>query len=119
MAGTNGGGLRPIGDVARDLDIAPEFLEPYGRDQAKVHLDAMTASGRPSGKLILVSAITPTPAGEGKTTTSIGLAQGMWRIGRRAALALRQPSPSGGFGRSGASCKGSACSISRRPRNRR
>ncbi|WP_373926531.1 formate--tetrahydrofolate ligase [Paludisphaera borealis] len=111
MAGTNGGGLRPIVDVARDLDIAPEFLEPYGRDQAKVHLDALTASGRPAGKLILVSAITPTPAGEGKTTTSIGLAQGMWRIGRRAALALRQPSMGPVFGRKGGATGGGLSKV--------
>jgi formate--tetrahydrofolate ligase len=111
MAGTIGGGLRPIGDVARDLDIAPEFLEPYGRDQAKVQLDAMTASGRPTGKLILVSAITPTPAGEGKTTTSIGLAQGLWRIGRRAALALRQPSMGPVFGRKGGATGGGLSKV--------
>jgi len=111
MAGTTGGGLRPIGDVARDLDIAPEFLEPYGRDKAKVQLDALTAGGRPAGKLILVSAITPTPAGEGKTTTSIGLAQGFWRIGRRAALALRQPSMGPVFGRKGGATGGGLSKV--------
>ncbi|WP_337177809.1 formate--tetrahydrofolate ligase [Paludisphaera sp.] len=97
--------LRPIVEVARDLDIGPDLLEPYGRDKAKVHLDALK-SGRKPGKLILVSAITPTPAGEGKTTTSIGLAQGMKRIGRRAALALRQPSMGPVFGRKGGATGG-------------
>ena len=84
--------LRPINELARDLKIAPEHIEPYGRDKAKVRLEALQAAEatRPPGKLILVSAITPTPAGEGKTTTSIGLAQGLCRIGKPAALALRQ-----------------------------
>ena len=78
--------------VVCDLDIAEEFLDPYGRDKAKIRLEAIAASGRKPGKLILVSAITPTPAGEGRTTTSIGLSQGLRRIGKRVALALRQPS---------------------------
>jgi len=106
MAGTSHARLRPITEVARDLDIGEEFLEPYGRDKAKVHLDLLKAAKRPPGKLILVSAITPTPAGEGKTTTSIGLAQGMSRIGQRAALALRQPSMGPVFGRKGGATGG-------------
>ena len=84
--------MTPIVDVARGLGIAPELLEPYGRDKAKVRLEALDRPDRAPGKLILVSAITPTPAGEGKTTTSIGLAQGLRLIGERAVLALRQPS---------------------------
>ena len=104
-------GLRPIADVARDLGIAPDFLEPYGRDKAKVRLEAITASGRPRGKLILVSAITPTPAGEGKTTTSIGLAQGLNRIGESACLALRQPSMGPVFGRKGGATGGGASRL--------
>lgn len=106
MAGTSRARLRPIHEVARDLDIDEEFLEPYGRDKAKVHLDLLKAAKRPPGKLILVSAITPTPAGEGKTTTCIGLAMGMGRIGRRAALALRQPSMGPVFGRKGGATGG-------------
>jgi formate--tetrahydrofolate ligase len=102
--------LRPIVEVARDLDIGPDLLEPYGRDKAKVHLDALD-SGRKPGKLILVSAITPTPAGEGKTTTSIGLAQGMKRIGRSAALALRQPSMGPVFGRKGGATGGGLSKV--------
>ena len=96
--------LRPIADLARELRIAPEHIEPYGRDKAKVRLEALEAAeaARPAGKLILVSAITPTPAGEGKTTTSIGLSMGLNRIGHRSALALRQPSMGPVFGRKGA-----------------
>src|SRR5215813_4844015 len=104
-------GLRPIADVAHDLGIAPEFLEPYGRDKAKVRLDALAAADRPPGKLILVSAITPTPAGEGKTTVSIGLAQGLRRIGRRSCLALRQPSMGPVFGRKGGATGGGASQL--------
>ena len=104
-------GLRPISDVARDLGIAPDFLEPYGRDKAKVRLEAVAATGRPPGKLILVSAITPTPAGEGKTTTSIGLAQGLNRIGESACLALRQPSMGPVFGRKGGATGGGASRL--------
>ena len=105
--------LRPIIELARDLKIAPEHIEPYGRDKAKVRLEALGAAEaiRPSGKLILVSAITPTPAGEGKTTTSIGLAQGLCRIGKPAALALRQPSMGPVFGRKGGATGGGASRI--------
>ena len=105
--------LRPIIELARDLKIAPEHLEPYGRDKAKVRLEALTAAEarRPPGKLILVSAITPTPAGEGKTTTSIGLAQGLCRIGKPAALALRQPSMGPVFGRKGGATGGGASRV--------
>jgi len=83
--------MKPIVDIARGLGIDPAHLESYGTHKAKV----LAAAGeRPemSGRLILVSAITPTPAGEGKTTTSIGLAQGLARIGVRSAVALREPS---------------------------
>ncbi|MGE3820111.1 MAG: formate--tetrahydrofolate ligase [Isosphaeraceae bacterium] len=105
--------LRPITDVAGDLGIAPEFLEPFGRDKAKIRIEAIErASGaRPPGKLILVSAITPTPAGEGKTTTSIGLAQGLKRLGKRPVLALRQPSMGPVFGRKGGATGGGASRV--------
>jgi len=83
--------MKPIAEVARMLDIDPAHLEPYGHYKAKVSLHAL--NGRePRGRLILVSAITPTPAGEGKTTTSIGLVQGLALNGVRAAAALREPS---------------------------
>lgn len=102
---------RPIADVAHDLGISPDHLEPYGRDKAKVRLDAIAASKRTPGKLILVSAITPTPAGEGKTTVSIGLAQGLNAIGKQAALALRQPSMGPVFGRKGGATGGGASRL--------
>ena len=105
--------LRPIAAVAADLGIADDFLEPYGRDKAKVRLEALEkTSGKPPGKLILVSAITPTPAGEGKTTTSIGLAQGLRKVGKNAVLALRQPSMGPVFGRKGGATGGGACRLS-------
>src|SRR5262245_20389718 len=104
-------GLRPIVEVAHDLDIAEEWLEPYGRAKAQVRVEAMGADGREPGKLILVSAITPPPAGEGKTTTSIGLAQGMRRLGKRVALALRQPSMGPVFGRKGGATGGGASKV--------
>src|SRR4051812_2666831 len=106
MSSIDVSGLRPIADVAGDLGIAPEHLEPYGRDKAKVRPEVSRGSGRRPGKLILVSAITPTPAGEGKTTTSIGLAQGLRRIGKRVAVALRQPSMGPVFGRKGGATGG-------------
>ncbi len=99
---------RPIIDVARDLGLAREHLIPYGDDKAKIKLEAR-AAGRRAGKLILVSAITPTKAGEGKTTVSIGLAQGMARLGKRACLALREPSLGPTFGAKGGAT-GGGCS---------
>ncbi len=102
--------LRPIAEVARGLGIAPDHVEPYGRDKAKIRLEALDGS-TPAGKLILVSAITPTPAGEGKTTTSIGLAQGLRKVGARAVLALRQPSMGPVFGRKGGATGGGACRL--------
>jgi formate--tetrahydrofolate ligase len=96
---------RPIGDAARKLGIDPRFLIPYGTDKAKVRLDAL-ASGRPPGRLILVSALTPTDAGEGKTTTSIGLAQGLSTIGQSVCLALREPSMGPVFGVKGGATGG-------------
>ena len=113
MAEFDPAGLRPIAEVARDLGIAAEHLEPYGRDKAKVRLAALDRAGaeRPQGKLVLVSAITPTPAGEGKTTVSIGLAQGLRKLGKRSALALRQPSMGPVFGRKGGATGGGASRL--------
>jgi formate--tetrahydrofolate ligase len=98
---------RPIDEVARDLGIDPKNVVPYGSEQAKVRLAALEeARDRPPGRLVLVSAITPTAAGEGKTTTSIGLAQGLARIGERACLALREPSLGPIFGMKGGATGG-------------
>ena len=96
---------RSIQDVARSLGLAAAQVVPYGHDKAKVTLDALDA-GRPVGRLVLVSAITPTEAGEGKTTTSIGLAQGLARIGQRVCLALREPSLGPTFGQKGGATGG-------------
>jgi len=103
--------VRPISEVANALGIGSEYLVPYGTDKAKVRLAARAAAGRPQGKLILVSAITPTPAGEGKTTVSIGLAQGMAAIGERACLALREPSLGPTFGMKGGATGGGASVV--------
>jgi len=98
-------GPRPIAEVAKDLGIAPHHLVPYGEDKAKIRLAAKD-TGRPPGRLILVSALTPTGAGEGKTTTSIGLAQGLAKVGERACLALREPSMGPTFGMKGGATGG-------------
>ncbi len=97
--------IRPITEIAEKLGVSQDHLLPYGRDKAKIHLDALD-SGRKPGKLILVSAITPTPAGEGKTTTSIGLAQGLAHIGENVCVALREPSLGPTFGRKGGATGG-------------
>src|SRR5262245_57830587 len=84
--------LKPIEEIAARLSLSPQHLEPYGRFKAKIALEASaSAPTRPPGKLILVSAITPTPAGEGKTTTTIGLGQALARLDKNAAVAVREP----------------------------
>ena len=110
--------LRPIDDVAGDLGLAPESWRPFGRHIAKIDprvLDAPRVREKP-GRLVLVSAITPTPAGEGKTTTSIGLAQGLARIGESACLALREPSLGPAFGMKGGATGGGRSQILPRDR---
>ncbi|MGB3684897.1 MAG: formate--tetrahydrofolate ligase [Ornithinimicrobium sp.] len=104
--------LRPIADVADSMNIPPEFLEPYGRNVMKVGLEAIEAmSERPKAKYVVVSAITPTPLGEGKTTTSVGLAQGMGKIGKQAVLTLRQPSMGPTFGIKGGAAGGGMSQV--------
>ncbi len=99
--------LSPIADVAARIGLTPDQLEPYGRDVAKIDLDAVgDVSGRPRGKYVVVTAITPTPLGEGKTTTSVGLAQAMKHVGKRGLLALRQPSMGPTFGIKGGAAGG-------------
>ena len=102
--------MKPIVDVARTLDIDPADLEPYGHYKAKLRLKAFRDRPR-RGKLVLVSAITPTPAGEGKTTTSIGLVQGLAKIGVRSAAALREPSLGPVFGMKGGGTGGGASEM--------
>ncbi|CAN5544313.1 formate--tetrahydrofolate ligase [soil metagenome] len=104
--------LRPIADVADSMSIPPEFLEPYGKNVMKVGLEAIEAmSDRPKAKYVVVSAITPTPLGEGKTTTSVGLAQGMAKIGKQAVLTLRQPSMGPTFGIKGGAAGGGMSQV--------
>ena len=89
--------LRPLPEIGAILGLAPEDLEPYGRHVAKVELDAVGAR-RPAGRYVVVTAITPTPLGEGKTTTAVGLTQGLGRLGLKASVALGQPSRGRVFG---------------------
>jgi formate--tetrahydrofolate ligase len=96
--------IRPLAEVAAGLGLAPERLIPYGHDKAKV-LPAPDTD-RPRGRLVLVSAITPTDAGEGKTTMSIGLAQGLARLGEKVCVALREPSLGPTFGMKGGATGG-------------
>jgi formyltetrahydrofolate synthetase len=91
--------LRPIADIAAVAGIQPDELEPYGKHRAKVDLSILDRlAGRPDGKLIITTAITPTKAGEGKTTTSVSLTQGLGKIGERVMLCLREPSMGPVFG---------------------
>ena len=105
--------MRPIADVARDkLGIASEHLEPYGHYKAKVSLDHVKAlAGGPDGKLILVTAITPTPAGEGKTTTTVGLGDGLNLRGKKAMICLREPSLGPCFGVKGGAAGGGYAQV--------
>lgn len=99
--------MEEIGEIGKKLDIPEEAMEKYGRYKAKINLDYLRSlEDKPDGKLILVTAINPTPAGEGKTTTSIGLADGLQKIGKVAALALREPSLGPAFGIKGGAAGG-------------
>jgi formate--tetrahydrofolate ligase len=104
---------RPIMELAKErLGIAPENLEPYGHYKAKVQLDFIkTLKNRPDGRLILVSAITPTPAGEGKTTTTVGLTDALNVIGKKAMLCLREPSLGPCFGVKGGAAGGGYAQV--------
>ena len=85
--------MRPITEIAATAGIDEEYLEQYGRYKAKIdHRLLEDRADRPDGKLILVTAINPTPAGEGKTTTSICLADALTRLGKKTMIALREPS---------------------------
>jgi len=104
--------LEPIADIAAKLSIPAEAISPYGHDKAKVSLDYIESlSDRPNGKLILVTAISPTPAGEGKTTTSVGLTDGLNRVGKRAMVALREPSLGPCFGMKGGAAGGGRAQV--------
>ena len=104
---------RPIMELAKDkLGITPENLEPYGHYKAKVSMNYIKSlQSRPNGKLILVSAITPTPAGEGKTTTTVGLTDALNKIGKKAMLCLREPSLGPCFGVKGGAAGGGYAQV--------
>lgn len=94
-------------EIGAQIGLAPDHLEPYGRHVAKIDVDALgDISSRPKGKYVVVTAITPTPLGEGKTTTSVGLAQAMKHVGKVGLLALRQPSMGPTFGIKGGAAGG-------------
>ena len=104
--------MRPIQEIAEKLGISDDELELYGKYKAKVALSAWErVKAQPNGKLILVTAINPTPAGEGKTTTSVGLADAFHRQGKKVAVALREPSLGPCFGLKGGAAGGGYAQV--------
>ncbi len=102
--------MRKIDDIAIDMGLDPGKLEPYGLDKAKVPLDAFP-NGDDKAKLIVITAITPTPAGEGKSTTAVGLVQGLAKIGKKPVLTIRQPSLGPVFGHKGGGTGGGKSTV--------
>ena len=103
--------LQPIWEIARRAHVEERYVEPYGRYKAKIDPALIRETSRKPGKLVLVTAITPTPAGEGKTTTTIGLADGLRRIGKEATVALREPSLGPVFGVKGGAAGGGYAQV--------
>ncbi|MEI2774722.1 MAG: formate--tetrahydrofolate ligase [Tetrasphaera sp.] len=106
--------LRPMPEIAGRLGLPEEFLEPHGKGVAKIDLGCLTAPGQPTeqrAKYVVVTAVTPTPLGEGKTTTSVGLADGLARLGKNVAVTLRQPSMGPTFGIKGGAAGGGYSQI--------
>ena len=103
--------IQPISEIAKIANIDEDYLEHYGKYKAKVDLSLLSESKKENGKLILVTAITPTPAGEGKTTTTIGLADGLKRIGKNVIVALREPSLGPVFGIKGGAAGGGYAQV--------
>ncbi len=102
--------MQPIGKIAAEAGIEDDYLEPYGKYKAKIDLSLLD-NKKTDGKLVLVTAITPTPAGEGKTTTTIGLADGLKRIGKNVMVALREPSLGPVFGVKGGAAGGGYAQV--------
>ena len=102
--------MRKIDDIAIDMGLDPSKLEPYGHDKAKVPLDAFP-NVDDKAKLIVITAITPTPAGEGKSTTAVGLVQGLAKIGKKPVLTIRQPSLGPVFGHKGGGTGGGKSTV--------
>ena len=98
--------MKPITEIAKTAGVDNEYLELYGNYKAKVDYRLLRDSKRPDGKLILVTAINPTPAGEGKTTTTVGLADAMRKLGKNTLVALREPSLGPVFGVKGGAAGG-------------
>jgi formate--tetrahydrofolate ligase len=103
--------MNPITEVAKTAGVDEKYLEQYGKYKAKIDYKLLDESDRADGKLILVTAITPTPAGEGKTTTTIGLADGLKRIGKNVMVALREPSLGPVFGVKGGAAGGGYAQV--------
>ena len=103
--------MKPITEIAKTAGIDEKYLEQYGRYKAKIDYSLLKETDRKDGKLVLVTAITPTPAGEGKTTTTIGLADGLRRIGKNVAVALREPSLGPVFGVKGGAAGGGYAQV--------
>ena len=106
-----GAAMRPITEIAKTAHVDEKYIEQYGRYKAKIDLALLKETQRKDGRLVLVTAITPTPAGEGKTTTTIGLADGLRRIGKDAVVALREPSLGPVFGIKGGAAGGGYAQV--------
>ena len=100
-----------IVEIAKKLGLTEDDIEQYGKYKAKVNLDVLQKINRPNGKLILVTAITPTPAGEGKSTVTIGLTQALNKIGKLSAAAIREPSLGPVFGMKGGAAGGGYAQV--------
>ena len=103
--------MRPVGEIAKAAGIEEKYVEQYGKYKAKIDLSVFDSIKKPNGKLVLVTAISPTPAGEGKTTTTIGLADGMKRLGKNVSVALREPSLGPVFGIKGGAAGGGYAQV--------
>ena len=103
--------MQPIEDVAKKVGLEPDDIELYGKYKAKINLDVLTKNSAHQGKLILVTAMSPTPAGEGKTTTTVGLADGLNKIGKKVIVALREPSLGPVFGVKGGAAGGGYAQV--------
>ena len=103
--------MQPITDIAARLGLTADLLEPYGRHTAKIRLEALDRFPKRRGKLVLITAITPTTSGEGKTVNTIGLTQGLVSIGKQAVAALREPSLGPVFGQKGGAAGGGQASL--------
>lgn len=103
--------MKPIAEIAKKAEIDEKYLENYGKYKAKIDLSLLKETPKKEGKLVLVTAITPTPAGEGKTTTTIGLADGLAKLGKKTVVALREPSLGPVFGVKGGAAGGGYAQV--------